>query len=155
MSREKESVIASIFNAFRSQLIPVKATHNPGRFTGIFARNKSAPESSLLSLTATHPSLHVRPAFIDDTQDAKLKEGKKSFSYSLLDTMAPVLRAAWPSGVSPTEELAEILVKRVEEKRAKEEAKRAHQGKGVGFDGEGEEVGFLIENVGLRRLAGL
>ena len=51
--------------------------------------------------------------------------------------------------------MAEVLVKWVEEKRAKEEVERRHQGKRVSFDGEREEVGVLIENVGLRGLAGL
>lgn len=136
----------------------MKATRKPGRFTALFARTKGAAEFSLLSLIPTHSSLrvyNVRPAFIDDTQDSKLKEGKKSSMYSLMDKMAPVLRAAWPSGVSPTGKLAEILVRCVEEKGTKEEVEKAYQGKGVSFDGEGEGVGVLIENVGLRRLVGL
>lgn len=147
-----------MFIAIQSQLISMKATRNPGRFTALFARAKGAAESSLLSLIPTHPSLrvyNVRPAFVDDTQDAKLREGKKSSMYALMDKMAPVLRAAWPSGVSPTEKLAEVLVRCVEEKGTQEEVERAYQGKGVSFDGEGEGVGVLIANVGLRRLAGL
>lgn len=72
-----------------------------------------------------------------------------------MDKMAPLLRAAWPSGVSPTGKLAEVLVRCVEEQGAKEVVERAYHGKGVSFDGEGEGVGVLIENVGLRRLAGL
>ena len=69
--------------------------------------------------------------------------------------MAPVLRTAFPGSVSPTGKLADVLVKCVEEKGAKEEVERIYQGKGVSFDGQGQEVGVLIENVGLRRLAGL
>ena len=142
----------------QSQLISMKATRNPGRFTALFARAKGAAESSLISIIATHPSLrvyNVRPAFIDDTKDATLREGKKSSMYAWMDKMAPVLRAAYPTGVSPTGKLAEILVRCVEEKGTKEKVERAYQGKGVSFDGEGEGVGVLIENVGLRRLAGL
>ena len=140
------------------RLIPFQATRNPGRFTPLFARTKGAIETSLLSLPPTHPSLriyNVRPAFIDDTQDDKLKEGKKPFVYALMDRMAPALRTVWPSGVSPTGKLAEVLVKCVEEVGGKEEVERAYQGKGVSFDGQGDGVGVLIENVGLRRLAGL
>ena len=72
-----------------------------------------------------------------------------------MDKVAPVIRAAYPSVVSPTGKLAEVLVGCVEEQGAKEDVERAYRGKGVGFDGEGEGVGVLIENVGVRRLAGL
>ena len=72
-----------------------------------------------------------------------------------MDKLAPMLRAAWPSAVSPTGKLAEILVKCAEEQGTKEDIERVYRGKGVSFDGEGEGVGVLIENVGLRRLAGL
>lgn len=75
--------------------------------------------------------------------------------YAFMDKIAPVLRVAWPSGVSPTGKLAEVIVRCVEEKGAKEEVERAYQGKGVSFDGEGEGVGVLIDSGGLRRLAGL
>ena len=136
----------------------MKATRKPGRFTSLFARIKGATETSLIALISTHPSLriyNIRPAFIDDTQDDKLKEGKKSFLYNTVDKMAPLLRAAYPNGVSPTGKLAEVLIKCVDQQRTKEEVEMAFQGKGVSFDGEGERVGVLIENVGLRRLAGL
>ena len=109
-------------------------------------------------MMATHPSLrvfNVRPGFIDDTQDGKLKEGKKSFSYALMDKVAPALRAAWPNAVSPTGILARVLVKCVEEWGGKEEVERVYGGKGVSFEGQGEGVAVLIENVGLRRLGGL
>ena len=72
-----------------------------------------------------------------------------------MDKMAPVFRAAYPNGVSPTGKLSEVLVKCVEDQGAKEEVEKAYKGKGVIFEGEGEGVGILIENVGLRRLAGL
>ena len=66
-----------------------------------------------------------------------------------------MLRAVYPNGVSPTGKLAEVLLKCVEEKNAAEEVRKTFEGKGVSWDGEGESIGVLIENVGLRRLAGL
>lgn len=116
------------------------------------------PNSSLISLIPIHPLLriyNVRPAFIDDTQDAELKQGKRPSSYALMDEMALVLRPDWPSGVSPSGKLAGAQVRCVEEQGAGEELGRAYQGKGVRFNGETEGVGSLIENIGWRRLAGL
>ena len=75
--------------------------------------------------------------------------------YSSMDKLAPVLRVAWPSGVSPTGALAGLLIRCVEGQGRRGEVEKAYQGKGVSFDGQGEEVAVLIENVGLRRLAGL
>lgn len=72
-----------------------------------------------------------------------------------MDEMAPVLRADWPSGVSPAGKLAGVQVRCVEAQGAGEELERAYQGKGVRFDGETEGVGSLIENIEWRRLAGL
>lgn len=66
-----------------------------------------------------------------------------------------MLRAALPASVIPTGNLADVLVKCVEETGKKDEVKRALEGKGVTWDSEGEDVGVLIENVGVRRLAGL
>ena len=108
-------------------------------------------------MISTHPSLrifNVRPGFIDDTQDGKLKEGKKSFSYGLMDKVAPVLRAILPNGVSPTGVLAQILVKCVEEQGGREEVERVYGGKGVSLEGQGEGVGVLIQYVGVRWLGG-
>lgn len=116
------------------------------------------PNSSLISLIPTHPLLriyNVRPAFIDDTQDAEPKQGKRPSSYALMDEMGPVLRADRPSGVTPSGKLAGVQVRCVEEQGAGEELERAYQGKGLSFDGETEGVGSLTENVDWRRLAGL
>ena len=91
----------------------MKVTRNPGRFTALFAQIKGSDESALVSHNPTHPSLRIynaRPAFIDDTQDGKLKEGKKTPIYTAMDKMAPLIRALWPNGVSPTGALADILV---------------------------------------------
>lgn len=75
--------------------------------------------------------------------------------YALMDKVAPAMRAAWPSAVSPTGKLAEVLVKCAEELGTKEDVERVYRGVGTSFDRQGEGVGVLIENVGLRRLAGL
>ncbi|KAK4692513.1 hypothetical protein P7C71_g4714, partial [Lecanoromycetidae sp. Uapishka_2] len=133
------------------------ATRSPGRFTALFARTKGLAEASLLDLIPTHPSLrifNVRPAFIDDT-GAQLKEGKKSFSYALMDKMAPALRLAWPNGVSPTGKLAEVLVRCVENQGTNTEIRENFEGRGVTWEGQGQAIGLLIENTGVRRLAGL
>ena len=72
-----------------------------------------------------------------------------------MDKMAPVLRAAWPNGVSPTGKLVEVLLRCTEEQGTSEEIKKAFEGKGVTWDGEVERAGALIENMRMRRLAGL
>lgn len=97
---------------------------------------------------------NIRPGFIDDS-GAKLREGKKSFTYALADKLAPALKSVYPSGVSPTGKLAEVLVQCVEETREAEQVRKKFEGKGVKWEGEGDQVGVLIENVGMRRLAGL
>ena len=86
-----------------------------------------------------------------------MREGTpKPFSYQLGDRLAPVLRALYPSGVSPTEKLAEVLVRFGEEVRGLEEIQKVLGGKGVHWDAEGSgRIGVLVENTGLRRLAGL
>lgn len=135
-------------------------TRTPSRFTQLFAKVKGEAEASLLSLLSTYPSLrvyNVRPAFIDDTQGPKLREAPpKQFSYRVADAMAPLVRALYPSGISPTGKLAEVLVDLVEEKRTAAKTKEALSGKGVTWEAaKADELGVLLENVGLRRLAGL
>ena len=66
-----------------------------------------------------------------------------------------MLRAVYPSGVSPTGGLAEVLVRCALEEGGSEEVRRGLDGKGVEWEGEVDGVGVLIENVGVRRLAGL
>lgn len=136
-----------------------QTTRKPGRFTSLFARTKGATESSLLSLIPTHPSLriyNVRPGAIDDT-GAKLKEGNKSLLYNVMDKAVPILRAVWTNGVSPTGKLAEVLLRCVEEGGDSSEVRKSFEGKGVIWEGgtDRSDVAVLIENVGLRRLAGL
>ena len=70
--------------------------------------------------------------------------------------IAPVLRLAWTSAVNSTGKLAEVLLRCVEEEQeSKEEVKKVIEGKGVTWEGEGDGVVVLTENVGMRRLAGL
>lgn len=72
-----------------------------------------------------------------------------------MDAVAPVFRTLWPSVVSPTTSLADVLVRYCAEEtdeRDKVAAKLA--GKGVTVEDD-ECLGVLIENVGLQRLAKL
>lgn len=127
-----------------------QATRSPRRFTALIARTKGAAEACLLDLILTYPSLrvfNVRPGCIDDT-GSQLKEGKKSFAYTVIGKMAPVLSLAWPNGVSPTGQMAGVLVRCLEERGTKTEVREAFEGKGV------KGTGFSIENTGIRRLRG-
>ena len=148
--------IQSLLTVIRLLTLISQATRNPGRFSQPFARVKGATELSLLSLISTYPSLricNVRPAFIDDECN-HLKEGRKPFSYRMMDYGAPVLRTLLPSLVSPTKHLAEVLVRCAKEEKGKEETRGWLKGKGVTWD-EDVPFGVLIENIGLRQLAGI
>ena len=136
------------------------ATREPGRFTPLFARTKGEAEAALLTLRSEHPSLriyNVRPGFIDESGDKRKESGgtNKPLAYKILEPLAPVFRTFYPSGVSPTQPLAEMLVTLVERQDPAEDIKVSMQGRGVTWEGEGEQVGILIANVGVRRLAGL
>ena len=72
-----------------------------------------------------------------------------------MDQIAPVLRLVWPSAMSPMRKLAEVLLRCVEEQRSKKEVKKAFEKKGIIWEGDGDVVEGLIENVGMRRFAGL
>ena len=71
-----------------------------------------------------------------------------------MDKIAPVLRLVWPSAMSPTGKLAEVLLRCVEEQRSKKEAKKAFEKRGRFWEGDGDVIEVLIENVGMR-FAGL
>ncbi|MCJ1266674.1 hypothetical protein MMC22_006559 [Lobaria immixta] len=134
------------------------ATRTPGHFSPLFARTKGQAELSLLALRETgFPSLrifNVRPGFIDD-RGKPLKDGAKHFSYRVMDAAAPVFRTLWPSAMIPTTSLADVLVRCcAEETNGRDELAAKLAGKGVTVE-DGERLGVLIENVGLRRLAGL
>ncbi|KAL8775544.1 MAG: hypothetical protein Q9209_000040 [Squamulea sp. 1 TL-2023] len=132
------------------------ATHSPGRFTPLFARVKGDAETSLLALRSDRPGLriwNVRPAFIDESQNP-LKEGPDVMVKKLAYRAAPLLRIVWPSGVSPTGPLAELLESCALETASIEDVKDRIQGTGVTVE-EGDTLGVLLANKGIRRLAGL
>lgn len=56
--------------------------------------------------------------------------------------------------VSPTGPLAEVLVRCAEETAAKEDVRAQMEGKGLVIE-QGAALGVLLENTGIRRLAGL
>lgn len=66
----------------------------------------------------------------------------------------PLLRIIWPSGVSPTGPLAELLERCATETAPKEDVKAQIQGTGVTIE-EGDTLGVLLANKGVRRLTGL
>ncbi|KAI4201497.1 MAG: hypothetical protein LQ348_001634 [Seirophora lacunosa] len=128
----------------------------PGRFTPLFARVKGEAETSLLALRSEHPGLriwNVRPAAIDETQNP-LKEGPSPLVKRLADRALPAVRALWPSVVTPTGPLAEVLVRCAEETATKEDVRAQMEGKGLVIE-QGAALGVLLENMGIRRLAGL
>ena len=67
--------------------------------------------------------------------------------------IAPLLRTVWPNGVTPTSPLAAISEDCALE-TSKDEVKARIQGKGVTVE-EGDTLGVLLANTGIRRLAGL
>ncbi|KAL9006750.1 MAG: hypothetical protein Q9188_000528 [Gyalolechia gomerana] len=82
---------------------------------------------------------------------AAAKEGPSPL---VKDTGGPVWRAVWPNGVSPTGPLAELLVRCAEETVSKEDVKARMGGTGLAIE-DGETLGVLLNNTGIRRLAGL
>ncbi|KAL8756394.1 MAG: hypothetical protein Q9199_002956 [Rusavskia elegans] len=131
-------------------------TRTPGRFTPLFARVKGEAETALLALRSDHPGLriwNVRPAFIDESQNS-LKDGPDIMLKKLMYRALPLVRTVWPSGVSPTGPLAELLERCALENASKEDVKARVQGTGVTVE-EGDTLGVLLANAGIRRLAGL
>lgn len=63
-----------------------------------------------------------------------------------MDRMAPALRVTWPNGVSPTGKLAEVVAC-VEKQGTYTEVRKSFEGNGVTWEGQGQGVGLLIENV--------
>ncbi|KAL8671696.1 MAG: hypothetical protein Q9168_003796 [Polycauliona sp. 1 TL-2023] len=132
-----------------------KVTRTPGMFTPLFARVKGEAETSLLALRSETPGLriwNVRPAFIDESQNP-LKDGPDMLSKKLAFRVAPLLRAVWPNGVSPTGILAEVSESCALEEASKEDVKAKIQGTGVTVE-EGDTLGVMLANTGIRRLAG-
>ena len=136
------------------------ATREPGRFSPLFARVKGEAEAALLALMSEQPSLrvyNVRPGFIDESADRRKEAGggNQPVVYKFTKVLAPAFRTLYPSGVSPTKSLADVLVSCVERQDSAEKIKVSMQGRGVTWEGKGEQVGVLVANVGVRRLAGL
>ena len=133
-----------------------KATRTPGRFTPLFARVKGEAETSLLALRSDFPGLriwNVRPAYIDESQNP-LKDSPDTLVTRLSYRIAPLLRTFWPNGISLTGPLAAISEDCALETGSKDEVKARIQGKGVTIE-EGDTLGVLLPNMGIRRLAGL
>ncbi|KAL8998571.1 MAG: hypothetical protein Q9169_002411 [Polycauliona sp. 2 TL-2023] len=123
-------------------------------FTLLFARVKGEAETSLLALRSDNPGLriwNVRPGFIDESQNP-LKDGPDMLTKKLAFRIAPLFRNVWPNGVSPTGLLAELSESCVLEEASKEDVKARIHGTGVTIE-EGDTLGVLLANTGIRRLA--
>ena len=132
----------------------LKVTRTPGRFSALFARVKGETEKSLLAISSENPGLrvfNVRPGFIDPTQGLPLREGQQPFMFRAMNFAAPAIRALAPSHVIPTGSLANVLVRCVEEKGSLDEIRSKMNGVGCIIEGDN----ILLENTGIRRLAGL
>lgn len=124
------------------------ATRAPGRFTPLFGRVKGEAELALLSLRSSNPDLllyNLRPGFIDE-EGVKRKEGAKPWSYRVMDSVAPLLRATMAGQVVSAGALATCAVQCVKDGEERVE------GKGIQREEGGR--GWLIENSGVRRLGG-
>lgn len=133
-----------------------KATRTPSRFTQLFARVKGESETALLALRSGYPGLriwNVRPAFIDESQNP-LKDGPDIMLKKVLGRALPLFRTVWPSGVTPAGPLAELLESCALDTASKDDVKARVRGKGVTVE-EGDTLGVLLANTGIRRLAGL
>ncbi|KAI4233816.1 MAG: hypothetical protein LQ349_004167 [Xanthoria aureola] len=132
------------------------ATRTPGRFTQLFARVKGEAETALLALRSEYPGLriwNVRPAFIDESQNP-LKDGPDIMLKKVFGRALPLFRTVWPRGVTPAGPLAELLESCTLDTASKDDVKARVQGKGVTVE-EGDTLGVLLTNTGIRRLAGL
>ncbi|CAG7924875.1 unnamed protein product [Penicillium olsonii] len=131
------------------------ATQNPGRFSPIFARVKGETESLLGKLSEENPHFRVdsvRPAFVDSAEHQAIKPYLPSAG--LAETVmkagvaliAPGIRCFYKSMHSPTQHLGPFLTDMA---MGRYEAKL--QGPGVFKLGGG----FVVENVGMRRILGI
>ncbi|KAF9889743.1 hypothetical protein FE257_007049 [Aspergillus nanangensis] len=129
------------------------ATQSPGRFTPIFGRVKGECETSLIALAKRYPSLKpysVRPGYVDPQNDPNVlkhilqrPDQQVMLKKTVRGVLAPVFRAAYAKGVSPTEHLGRFLT-------------GLATGDGKPMEGEGVSGGgWILSNVAFRRLAGL
>ncbi|CAG8364775.1 unnamed protein product [Penicillium salamii] len=131
------------------------ATQSPGRFSPIFARVKGETESLLGKLSEENPSFRVdsvRPAFVDSAAHTAIHPYLPSggmvetVAKAGIALIAPGIRCFYKSMHSPTEHLGPFLTDMA---MGRYETKL--QGSGVFKLGGG----FVVENVGMRRILGL
>ncbi|CAI7581811.1 unnamed protein product [Penicillium bialowiezense] len=131
------------------------ATQEPGRFAPIFARVKGETESLLGKLSEENPNFRVdsvRPAFVDPASHNAIKPYLPSGGWVEAVTkvgialLAPGVRCFYKSMHSPTQHLGPFLTDMA---MGRHETKL--QGPGVFKLGGG----FVVENVGMRRVLGL
>jgi hypothetical protein len=130
------------------------ATHDPGRFSPIFARVKGETELALAELRKSNAKLWtdtVRPGMVDPIDHEAIKpfipNSERPLAYRLGEqVLAPVMRTMLKSHVSPTEPLGRFMT---------DMAMGKYDGKlsGNGVIRVGDSS--IVENVGFRRLFGL
>ncbi|OBT42491.1 hypothetical protein VE00_07924 [Pseudogymnoascus sp. WSF 3629] len=127
------------------------ATTSPGIFTAHFGLIKGRAEAALLALSKDPQfrnlrPFSLRPAGIDTAFHPEIRDWipQRNGMEMLVQTgLLPILRYTWGGMISPTRDLARILTELASSDGA------ALEGKGI----EGE--GRIINNVGMRRLAGI
>ncbi|KAF2235927.1 hypothetical protein EV356DRAFT_444226 [Viridothelium virens] len=124
------------------------ATDKPGRFTALFARIKGRTEAGLLELPTQYPSLkiyNVRPGGVDAKNQPAIHPFIPKYPSLLKKGEAmlfPLIRATYPSMISPTKELGDFMVDLA-------------SGDGKPLEGPGIEAGGrTISNRAIRRIAG-
>jgi uncharacterized protein YbjT (DUF2867 family) len=133
------------------------ATQTPGRFSAIFARTKGETEQLLGELSEKHKGLiqvdSVRPAFFDAAAHNAIKPYIPSATgisataaKAGIALIAPGIRCLWKSMHSPTDKLGPFLTD-----LAMGKMDTKIQGPGAFRLGGG----WVIENVGMRRMLGL
>lgn len=122
------------------------ATTTPGALTARFGRVKGEAESALLELSKAHPNFkiwNVRPGGVDPTEHHEIKQFLPTYNSWLKNlerSSFPLVRAIYPSIMTPTKGMSEVFTK-----LATGEIENV-PGKGV--SGEGR----TLNNVALRRL---
>jgi hypothetical protein len=126
------------------------ATTQKGYFTPFFGPVKGEAEEKLIALGKEKPQLNaynLRPAGVDASSQTEIHPFIPVLAIwkrVVFASLFPIMRYAYPSMMSPTRELGDVLV------RLAYSDGKPLQGKGVvGTDGR------IVSNVGFRRLAGL
>lgn len=127
------------------------ATTTPGMFTAHFGLIKGRTEAALLALSKdpAYPNFKpysLRPGGVDKSAHEEIKEfvpEKNALMKATEMLLMPVFRATLTSMVSPTKDLARVLTDLA-------------VGDGEALSGKGiSGEGRTVENVGMRRLAGI